>query len=352
MSVLKESYGKTSNGDEVSIYTLANGYGTKVSLIDYGAVITNIFTPDKNKKIEDVVLGFDSIKDYETNIPSFGAFIGRCANRISDGGFTLNNKFYKLDQNDDTNCLHGGFLRYNCMMYDAEYGNDETGSWVRFSRLSPDGEQGFPGNLSLSITYTLTDISSLIIRYNAVCDEDTVVNLTNHSYFNIGVGGEAAENIYSLEAKIYADKYTPVAEKILPSGEILPVAGTVFDFSEFKRIDKDLNLDSSSDSYLPGYDHNFVLNNSDGSLQKAAEIYCPENGRCMTVFTDLPGVQLYTAPELSITGKSGHHYGCSAALCLETQDFPNAINTPTFPSTLLKAGEEYEHTTVYEFSVI
>ena len=213
MGIEKENYGVTKEGKQVTKYTLTNGQGASVSFLDYGAVIQSIIVPDKDGKLEDVVLGYDTLSGYESNVPSFGSPVGRCANRISNACFVLNGKEYPLDNNDATNCLHGGFLRYNYLMYDAECATSQDDASVSFSRVSPDGEQGFPGNLTLTITYTWNDANELMIEYNAVSDADTILNITNHSYFNIGCGGQAAGDVLGAQVQIASAKYTPINEK-------------------------------------------------------------------------------------------------------------------------------------------
>ena len=348
----KEKFGTTKDGREVTRYTLTNQNGMKVSFIDLGAVITNIWVPDRDGNFDDVVHGYDDVASYEVNEPSFGAPVGRCANRISDGHFTINGVEYKLDQNDSTNCLHSGFLRFNYLMYEAEYEKGDGEEILTFSRISPDGEQHFPGNFTYSITYHLTDDDELIIDYEGVSDADTVVNMTNHSYFNLGKGGHKGGHILNHEVKILAEQYNPVNELLYPTGEFVDVAGTPFDFREFKVIGTDVVSDKSSPDYFNGYDHNFVLEHEKGEVVTAAVCRAPETGRTLTVLTDQPGIQMYTAPELSgEKGKDGMVYGPSSAVCFETQNFPNAINTPEFPDIVLKAGELYKHYTVFRFGI-
>lgn len=352
MSIKTEEFGVTKDGRKVTRYTLTNGQGASVSFLDLGAVIQSVIVPDREGKLEDVVLGYDTVSGYESNVPSFGAPVGRCANRISDGGFTLNGKTYPLEQNDITNCLHGGYLRYNHLMYEAECMQGTDGDSIAFSRLSPDGEQGFPGNLSLTITYTWNDASDLMIEYHAVCDEDTVLNITNHSYFNIGVGGQSAKDVLGLEVQIDSERYTPIGEKRLPTGEICAVQGTAMDFLEFHVLGERIGEDDSETKTVSGYDHNYILNQKDGEIVYAAAVRDAQSGRIMEVFTDMPGVQLYTAKELEEQGgKGGITYGHFGGVCFETQQYPNGINEPNFPSPILKAGEEFESTTVYRFGV-
>lgn len=340
----KKSFGTTKDGNEVTAYTLINGNGMRVTFLDYGAVISNIFVPDKNGKLDDVVLGYENIRGYEEDSASLGAFVGRHANRIAKARFTINGKEYHLQENDHGNNLHGGEPFYNKLMYDAECFEDEDAASVEFSRLSPDGEQGFPGNLDITVTYTLTDDNELVIEYLAVSDKDTVVNLTNHSYFNLA--GHNSGTVMEHEVMIDAERYTVVDEELIPTGVYQNVEGTPLDFREIKAIGRDIEA-------AGGYDNNFVLNNPDNEIKKAAEAYEPKSGRVMEVFTNLPGMQLYSAGSLNAREncKEGAVYGKNCGVCFETQFYPNSCNIEHFPGGLLKAGEEYDYQTVYKFSV-
>ena len=352
MSISKAKFGVNKDGAEVTEYTMENANGMKVSFLDLGGVITKIIVPDREGNFDDVVLGYDDVSRYEVNKPGFGAPIGRYANRISNGKVVISGKEYQMDQNDGTNCLHGGFLRYNYLMYDAECECNEGSDTISFSRLSPDGEQGLPGNATITITYTLNDENELMISYYAVSDADTIMNLTNHSYFNLGDGGHKCKDVLEQEVWIDADAYTPVDEILIPTGEIRPVDGTALDFRKAKKLKIGLGEAAADESTVLGYDHNFVLKNTEpGNVRRCAYMKA-SNGRVMEVFTDQPGVQLYTARELDEAGgKDGMYYGSFGAACFETQNFPNAINTQGFPDSILKAGEEYETMTVYRFSV-
>ena len=354
MSIAKSDFGVNKEGKKVTKYTLKNNNGMEVSFLDLGAVITSIIVPDKNGVFEDVVLGFDDVSSYEVNKPSFGAPVGRYANRISGGSFKLNGREYKLDKNEGTTCLHSGYLRYNTLMYEAECEEGEYEDSISFTRVSPDGEQGFPGNLTLTVTYTLNDNDELMIEYFAVSDEDTVINLTNHSYFNIGHGGHKCNDVLNQEIKIEATQFTPINDILIPTGEILDVSGTALDFTEFKKIKDGIGAADKDYKTVTGYDHNFVLSKAqDGDIRKAGTVRDEESGRIMEVFTDEPGMQVYTAEILEADGgKEGMHYGNYAAVCFETQNYPNAVNTPGFPNAVLKAGEEFESVTVYKFSLM
>lgn len=352
MGMRKEKFGKTRDGQEVTRYVLENQNGMRAAFLDLGAVITNLWVPDREGNFDDVVHGYDTVEAYEVNVPSFGAPVGRCANRISDGHFFIRGKEYRLDQNDGTNCLHSGFLRYNHLMYEVDYEKGDGGEALVFSRLSPDGEQNFPGNFEYSITYRLNDHNELMIEYDGVSDADTVVNMTNHSYFNLGKGGHRGTTVLDHELKLFSDQYTPINEQLYPTGEICTVTGTPFDFREFKRLGREIVSDRTSPNYFKGYDHNFLLEHGKGEIVKAAVCREPSTGREMTVLTDQPGIQIYTAPELSgEKGKEGMIYGPSSAVCFETQNFPNAINTPAFPDIVLRAGEPYRHVTVFRFGL-
>jgi len=356
MAITKSRYGINKNGHEVTKYTLKNSSGMEVSFIDMGAVITSIIVPDRNGVFEDIVLGYDGVAPYEVNKPSFGAPIGRYSNRISGAKFVLNGKEYRLDQNDGTNCLHGGYLRYNYCMYEVKYEEGSGEDRISFSRHSPDGEQGFPGNLDFRITYILDKDNRLYITYHAVCDQDTIINVTNHSYFNLGNGGHKCKDVLGQEVKIEADYYTPVNDILIPTGEIKEIAGTALDFREFKKLGDGIGQKDASGNSITGYDYNFVLREDTGDSKSidgcrlAAQMRDTGTGRLMEVYTCEPGLQLYTAEDLDIEGcKDGMHYGNFCGACFESQNFPNSINTEGFPDTVLKAGEEFKSSTVFWF---
>ena len=348
MGIEKENYGVTKEGKQVTKYTLTNGQGASVSFLDYGAVIQSIIVPDKDGKLEDVVLGYDTLSGYESNVPSFGSPVGRCANRISNACFVLNGKEYPLDNNDATNCLHGGFLRYNYLMYDAECATSQDDASVSFSRVSPDGEQGFPGNLTLTITYTWNDANELMIEYNAVSDADTILNITNHSYFNLA--GHDAGSICDEKMMIDADAFTELGQGSICTGKVIPVEGTPMDFRTARRVGDHIDDAWPQLTLAGGYDHNWVLNTEFGKVQKFAQVEDEKAGRTMEVYTDLPGVQFYAGNFIDPqTGKDGASYGKRCALCLETQYFPNSINIPSFLQPVVEAGEAYHSVTIYKF---
>lgn len=348
MNITKKFYGKTKNGEEVTLYTLKNDKGMTATFLDYGAVIVDLLVPDAKGQIEDVMLGYDTIEEYEVNGPGMGSFIGRHANRIGKATFTLNGTTYELEKNDGKNNLHGGSVGYNKYMYEAETFEEEDSVSVEFSRLSPDMEQGFPGNLDISVTYTLTNDNELVIEYLAVSDKDTIVNLTNHAYFNLA--GHNKGSVLDHLVWIDADKFTPTSDDLIPTGELLDVTGTPMDFRKSKPLGRDIDADYTPLKQGGGYDHNYVLNVKDNEVTKVAELVDTQSGRTMSVFTDMPGLQLYTANFLdNEKGKGGAVYQKRSAVCFETQYYPNSCNIDTFPSCVLKAGEEYDFVTIYKF---
>lgn len=350
MNITHKQFGTTKNGEEATIYTMTNSKGMKVSVTDFGANIVSIIVPDRNGNFADVALGYDDIRGYENNKPGFGSLIGRYANRIAGASFELNGKVYKLQKNEGENTLHGGEPGYNRVMYETEIFEEEDMVSVEFSRLSPDNEQGFPGNLDITVTYSLTENNELVIEYHAVSDKDTIVNLINHSYFNLA--GHNSGTILNHKVWINASKFTPTDNNLVPTGEIRDVEGTPMDFRTLKRIGENIN-----DNYEPliqagGYDHNYVLEINPGEVTKVAELVDEASGRVMEVFTDKPGMQFYTSNMLSPVkyGKDGAEYGLRAGVCFETQHFPNACNIKTFPDSVLRAGQNYNYVTIYKFS--
>ncbi len=352
MKITQKSFGKTAKGEEATLYTLSNSNGMKVSFTDYGANIVSIIVPDSKGNMADVNLGFENLAGYEENPPGFGSFIGRHANRIGDAKFELNGKVYELDKNDGKNNLHGGYTGYNKLMYEAEVYEDDDIASVEFSRLSPHMEQGFPGNLDITVTYSLTENNELVIEYLAVSDRDTIVNLTNHSYFNLA--GHNAGSVLDHKVWIKANQFTPTTPDLIPTGELWDVTGTPMDFRTLKRIGQDIEADYEPIKLGGGYDHNFVLDCSGTQVEKVAELIEENSGRKMEVFTDLPGIQMYTANMLNPVnnGKGGATYGKRQGVCFETQFFPNSINIKNFPSCMLKAGKEFDSVTIYKFTTI
>lgn len=344
MSVKTEKFGVTKEGKEVTLFTLENKNGMRVDLIDYGANIVRLFVPDQNGKLDDVVLGFDDVAGYEENGCFFGSFIGRHGNRIGNAEFELNGVTYELEKNDGDNNLHGGTPGYNKVMYKAE----TTENSVAFSRTSPDMEQGYPGNLDICVTYALTDDNELKISYQAKTDKDTLCNVTNHSYFNLK--GHDGGTITDHKVWIRANGFTETSDDLIPNGNIIDVAGTPMDFRTEKTIAEDIEADYEPLKIAGGYDHNFVLEKEAGKMEKVAELSEETTGRRMEVYTDLPGMQLYTGNFIvKEDGKGRIEYTKRTGVCFETQFFPNSVNIPSFESCVLKAGDTFTSTTIYRF---
>lgn len=350
MGINKKSFGTTKDGESVSLYTLTNKNGMQVVVSDYGADIVSIFVPDKKGVYKDVVLGYDNVKQYEVNSPGFGSFIGRNANRIANASFELNGVKYQLTKNDGENNLHSG-VSYNKYMYEVEIYEEDEEIEIEFSRLSRDMEQGFPGNLDVTVSYTLTNDNELVMEYHAVSDKDTIVNFTNHSYFNLA--GHNSGTILKQKVMIDSDQFTPTDDALIPTGELRNVTGTPMDFRTMKAIGKDIEADYEPLKQAGGYDHNYVLKTTRDEVTKVAELLDEESGRFMEIFTDLPGIQFYTGNFLNgkETGKDGCVYERRSGVCFETQFYPNACNNKDFPSSVLKADEEFDSVTIYRFSV-
>jgi aldose 1-epimerase len=351
MSIIKESFGFTKEGEEAKLFTLKNVHGMSISLTDYGANLVRVLVPDKDGDFKDVVLGYDNVTGYETNSPGYGSFIGRHANRIGGASFELNGVRYSLDKNNGINNLHSGFHGYNKFMYMAEILEDMNSVSVKFTRVSPHMEQGFPGNLNISVTYSLTNEDELVIKYHAVSNEDTIVNLTNHSYFNLR--GHDSGSVLEQKVMIMADKFTPTDDSLIPTGEIRDVTKTPMDFRKHKALGQDIGANYRPLQQAGGYDHNYVLNTNRVRAQKIGELLDDKSKRLMEIFTDMPGVQLYTGNFIDgkEKGKNGFVYQKHAGVCFETQFYPDSCNKPEFPSCVLRAGERYESETIYKFSV-
>lgn len=351
MSITKEYYGRTPEGEEVSIFSLENRNSMKVQILDYGAVISSILVEDRYGQIEDVVLGFDTLEDYMENVPFFGATIGRCANRIEGGEVVLENTAYKLDRNEGSNTLHSGRYGYHKRVWKSSIVEGNPMKLV-LSLYSTDKDQGFPGNLEISIEFSLTDENELIIKYDAVSDKTTVINLTNHSYFNLK--GHDKGTILSHQLMIEADYFTPIRDlKSIPTGEILSVEGTPMDFRNFKEIGEEIDSDYPQIRFGTGYDHNWVFVKPADEFKKVVTLTEPETGRMMEVLTDMPGVQFYSGNFLDGTflGKANTPYSKWNGLCLETQYFPDAVHHERFVSPVYAPGEHFQKKTVYKFSV-
>jgi aldose 1-epimerase len=346
----KQSFGKTE-GQQADLYILTNKNGVEAAITNYGGTIVSLKVPDRNGKLADVVLGYDKVDDYATGKAYFGAIIGRYGNRIAHGKFTLNGITYTLPKNDGDNTLHGGIKGFNKRVWTAKDVSSSAGQALELTYLSKDGEEGFPGNLSVKVVYTLTDQNEIKIDYSATTDKDTVVNLTNHSYFNLA--GQGSGDILQHQLMIRADRFTPVDATLIPTGELRSVKGTPFDFTNATAIGARIDQDDQQLKFGRGYDHNWVLNSGTaGSLSLAAQAYEPHSGRLLEVWTTEPGLQFYSGNFLdgTIRGKEGKVYNHRYAFCLETQHFPDSPNHPEFPSTVLKPGEHYRSTTVYKFS--
>ena len=344
--VAQRSFGQISDGIQVNIYELTNANQLHAKVIDYGAILVSLEVPDRTGKLGDVALGFDDLDSYIQRNPMFGSTVGRYANRIEGASFTLDGTEHKLTANAGKNHIHGGRAgRFDKVMWNARPFSSDEEAGVQFTYVSPDGNEGFPGNLKCSVTYVLTNRNELKISYEATTDKPTIVNLTNHSYFNLA--GAGSRDVLDHEMLINADYYTPGDQALIPTGEIHSVEGTPLDFTEPETIGARIEQLTET----RGYDHNYVLKNSDGSLVLAAQVYEPTSGRVMTVHTTEPGMQLYTANGMrGVKGKGGKVYDRHFGFCLETQHFPDSPNKPHFPSTVLRPGQKYSTMTVFTFS--
>ena len=344
-SITKSAFGNMPDGTPVDLYTLTNADGLVCKVITYGAAITELHVPDRTGKMGDVVLGFDNLKQYLTESPCFGSVVGRVANRIAKGRFTVDGKEYTLAINNGPNTLHGGLVGFDKIVWQAEAIEGPHGPSVVFTHVSPDGNEGFPGTLSVRMTYTLTNGDEVRFDYEATTDKTTPVNLTNHSYFNLAGKGDVRDQVLQIKAS----KFTPGDDGLIPTGVIADVAGGPLDFTQAKPIGRDIRKVPGKTN---GYDHNYVIDGGGKNLVLAARVYDPATGRSLEVSTDQPGVQLYTANGLNgkIVGKYGWAYGPYAGFCLETQHYPDSVNQPGFPSTLLRPGEKFKSTTIYRFS--
>jgi aldose 1-epimerase len=346
--IKRQPFGKTPDGTPVYLFTLQNANGVEVSICNYGGIVVSFKTPDRNGKFGDIVLGFDNLDDYINRSPFFGCIVGRYGNRIARGKFTLNGKEYHLAINNGPNALHGGIKGFDKVVWDATVKASTAGPAIELRYVSKDGEEGFPGDLSVSAVYTLTADNGLRLDYTATTDKDTVVNLTQHSYFNLAGQGD----VLNCDVMIAADKFTPVDSTLIPTGELSPVEGTPFDFRKPTRIGARIDEDNEQLKFGGGYDHNFVFNKPLGKLELAARAHDPATGRVLEVLTSEPGMQFYTANNLSaIKGKGGHAYRRRGAFCMEPQHFPDSPNQPNFPSAVLKAGDVYKSTIIYRAAV-
>lgn len=353
-SISKASWGTMPDGLDVDLYTLKNANGMTMRVTNYGAIVVSLTAPDRQGRFADVVLGYDTLSDYIKANPYFGAVVGRYGNRIAHGRFKLDGRTHQLATNNEPGgvpChLHGGKKGFDKVLWEASGEMKDGAVGLRFTYTSKDGEEGYPGNLSITMHYWLTDDNEFRITYEATTDAPTPVNLTHHSYFNLG--GHDSGTILNHELMIAADRFTPVDRGLIPTGELAPVAGTPFDFTEPTAIGKRVNDDNQQLKFGLGYDHNFVLSRWDGKLRLAASVYEPKSGRKMDVLTTEPAIQFYCGNFLdgSNVGKGGHAYQYRSAFVLETQHYPDSPNQPQFPSTILRPGETYRHTCVYRFS--
>jgi aldose 1-epimerase len=347
--VARAPFGTMPDGKPVEQFTLTNSNGIELKAIGYGGIITSLRVPDRAGKLDDVVLGFDRLENYLQDHPFFGAIIGRYGNRIAKAQFTLAGQTYKLAANNGPNHLHGGVEGFDKVMWDVAPVSGSNA--LAFTRTSADGEEGYPGNLRVRVTYTLTDKNELVVEYTATTDKPTPVNLTQHSYFNLA--GQASGDILGHQLMLNADRYTPVDGTLIPTGELAPVAGTPFDFRKPTAIGARINGSHPQLKAGGGYDHNWVLNRQGSGLQLAARVVEPKTGRTLDIATTEPGIQFYSGNFLDgkLTGKAGAVYRHRTGFCLETQHFPDSPNQPTFPSTILKPGEEYRTRTVFTFGV-
>jgi len=350
MGMIKTPFGTTDDGIRVDLYTLTSSEGMEVSITNYGGAITSIQVPDRKGRLGDVVLGYETLAEYLRNPRFLGALIGRHANRLARGTFSLNGTTYHVAQNNGPNHLHGGIRGFDKVVWHAQEESGD-GDSVQLSYLSKDGEEGYPGNLKVRVVYSLTDQNELRIEYTATTDRDTIVNLTSHPYFNLA--GHDAGNILQHELTLFADAYTPTDSTLIPTGELRSVQGTPFDFRSPVVIGARIDQDHEQLTLGKGYDQNWVLNHPAGTLGHAAQVYESSSGRVLEVLTTEPGIQFYSGNFLdgSRQGKTGAAYDKRSGFCLEPQHFPDSPNRSEFPSTVLKPGELYRSTTVYRFSV-
>ncbi len=354
MPTTQTLFGHNQVGEPVHLYALTNARGSAASITDYGGRLVSLTVPDRDGRLADIVLGYDDLSDYLNPNPFFGAIVGRCANRIANASFSLNGHIFALSPNEGAHHSHGGYIGFDKVVWSAQASEHSDGPQLRLRYLSRDGEQGYPGNLATTITYTLTHDNALRIDYEAEPDADTIVSLTNHSYFNLAGAGNGT--ILDHELMIDADYFTPIDEERVTTGELYHVAGTPFDFRRLTPIGERMGIDDEQLRRGIGYDHNWALNDRQPVPTKAVELYEPRSGRVLEVWTNAPGVQFYAGNKIDkdnrvVIGKGGVVYKRWAGLCLETQHFPNAANHPQFPSPVVRAGDCYRQTTLYKFSV-
>lgn len=345
---------KTEDFDSIQLYTFTNASGASIKVTNYGAIITSIIVPDRTGKLADIALGYHHLEDYINAVdrPYFGAIVGRCGNRIAKGTFSIDGQKYALATNNGQNHLHGGIIGFDKVVWQAKPIQTDQGGTLELSYMAKDREEGYPGNLQVKVAYTFTNANELKVDYIATTDKATPVNLTQHTYFNLK--GEGEGTILDHELMLNAKKYTPIDVNLIPTGEMIPVAGTPLDFTTSKPIGRDIAMENEQLKFGIGYDHNFVLDKADkeGSMSLAARVYEPSTGRVLEVSTTEPGVQFYCGNFLDgrLKGKSGKAYVHRGGFCLETQHFPDSPNQPNFPSIILRPGQTYKTTTVFKFS--
>lgn len=352
MSITKKLFDHLSDGSKVYVYRITNKAGAYVEILNYGGILRSLMVPDRNGKMADVLVGFDNAAGYiETEDAYYGALIGRVGNRIRNGHFTLNGKEYQVAVNNGENHLHGGLAGFNKKIWDVTIPNGEEGNSIELSILSPDGEENYPGNLKVKVTYSFDDDNNLELLYNAETDRDTIVNLTNHAYFNLG--GHNSGCICHHKFTINALQFTRNDAGCCPTGEVVDVAGTVMDFTAEKELYPGLQLEGTDPDITAagGYDHNYILNKPYGKFEKIATVYHQESGRVMDVSTSQPGMQVYSGNFMhgDTVGKDGYVYKKRGGFCMETQHFPDSVNHPEWPGIVLKPGEVYSQKTVYTF---
>ncbi len=347
--IQKSLFGKMANGTEVYEYALHNKLGAEAKIITFGARLVSLTMPDRNGKYADIVLGYDNLKSYVNSSDYFGSIVGRYANRIGGAEITLNGKTYKLSANERGNELHGGRYGFSQVVWSAKPLDTKAGPALELTLISPDGDQGYPGKMTVHVTYTLTNNNELKIQYEATTDKETVINLSHHSYFNLT--GDPHNTILGCLLKINANSFTPINRQLIPTGKIEKVAGTPLDFRKPTKIGSRINDNNEQLKFAGGYDFNYVLNNYNGKMHEAADVYDPSSGRYMQEFTNQPGVQFYSGNFLNgQIGKDGIAYQKHAGLCLEAQHFPDSPHEPQWPSVILKPGQVYHQTTIYKFT--
>jgi len=350
MKIEKIIWGISKNSEQVDLFTLTNNNGIKIKISNYGGIIQSIYVPERNGKIDDIVLGYDKLEDYQKHTPYFGCICGRYANRISNSSFVIDGRKYNLTSNEEKNHLHGGFVGFDKVVWNAEEFIDDKRVSLKLKYLSKDGEEGYPGNLETNVNYILTNENELIIEYSATTDKSTHICLTNHTYFNLS--GNFENTIMYHQLWVNAEKYIPIDNLAIPIGKIYSVSETPFDFKNETKIGERINEQNEQIQKGFGYDHCFVFNNYDGDLKHQANLFEEKSGRLIEMFTTEPAVQLYTGNHLDGTfiGKNGIKYFKRIGVCIETEHFPDSPNHPEFPSTLLKPGDVYLSKTIYKFS--